>query len=135
VAVRISRVLATFQVTINHIIGEEKMDEIAIVNLTEKDLPPPNAENWGVIDQFALSFDGYNYWGSLKKCAEISNNSAQTYREKGILPSSLTDLRTCLFFEQRRWRHFGEHPDKDTMTYIHALVEAIRIKVRNGEVD
>jgi len=108
------------------------MDEIANVNLTEKDLPPPNAEYCGVIERFALSFDGYNYWGSFEKCGEISNNSAQTYREKGILPSSLTDLRTCLFFEQRRWRHFSEYPDKDTMAYIHTLVEAIRIKVQNG---
>ena len=113
------------------------MNKKTKMNITEKDLPPLNAEYWGVIDQFALSFDGYEQWGSFEKCAcaEIGNHSSATYQEKKVLPSSLIDLRTCLFFEQRRWRHFGEHPDKEIMTYIHALVEAIRNKLRNGELD
>lgn len=111
------------------------MDEIANSNITEKDIPPPNAEYWGVIDHFALSFDGYSYWDSFEKCAEIANSSVKTWKEKKVLPNSLTELQTCLFFEQRRWRHFGEHPDSETMAYIHALVDAIRSKVQNGELD
>jgi hypothetical protein len=111
------------------------MDEIANSNLIEKDIPPPNAEYWGVIDHFALSFDGYEYWDPFEKCAEIGNNSLETWRDKKYLSGSLTELRTCLFYEQRRWRHFDEHPDSETMTYIHALVEAIRSKVRKGELD
>ena len=27
--------------------------------------------------------------------------------------STLTDLRTCLFFECRRWRHYGDDPDEE----------------------
>lgn len=111
------------------------MDEIANFNLTEKNIPPPNAEYWGVIDCFALSFDGYGYWGSFEKCAEIGNRCMNTWKEKKVLPDSLTELRTCLFFEQRRWRHFDEHPDSETMAYIYALVDAIRSKVQNGELD
>jgi hypothetical protein len=114
---------------------ERGMDEIANPNLTAKDIPPPSAEYWGVIDLFALSFDGYGYWGSFEKCAEMGNSSLKSWQEKKTLPHSLTELRTCLFFEQRRWRHFDEQPDSETMAYIHALVEAIRNKVQNGEID
>ncbi len=44
----------------------------------------------------------------------------------------LDDLRTCLFFEQRRWRHFDRHPDEKSMTYIRALVEAVRGKTEES---
>jgi len=108
--------------------------EIDNTSLTESDLPSPNAD-WSIINQFALSFNGYDHWGSFEKCAEIGNESAETFGKKKTLPKSLTDLRTSLFFEQRRWHHFGEVPDKQTMIYIHALVEAIREKIRTKEYD
>ena len=111
------------------------MDQITNTNLTDKDIPAPNAEYWGVIDRFARSFDGYGCWGSFDKCSEIGNNSRQSWQEKKVLPLSQTELRTCLFFEQRRWRHFEKHPDREAMTYIHALVEAIRSKVQEGDID
>ena len=111
------------------------MDEIANINLTEEIIPPYNADYWGVIDCFALSFDGYGHWGSFRRCAEIGNRSIKFWQEEKVLPDSLTELRTCLFFEQRRWRHFDEHPDRETMAYIHALIEAIRSKVKNRELD
>ena len=42
---------------------------------------------------------------------------------------SLTDLRVCLFFEQRRWHHFGSHPDDEAMAYIRELLDRIRAHV------
>lgn len=100
----------------------------AIANdaLTAEDLPAPDDPYWGVIDRFALTYDGYTRWGSFERCANIGNAAADDYRDSGDLPDSLDALRTCLFFEQRRWRHFDEHPDDATMEYIRALVEAIR---------
>lgn len=83
------------------------------------DIPNPDA-SWREIAEFALTFNGYEVWGSFEKCAEIANAKRQ---------DSLTDLRTCLFFEQRRWRHFGEDPDGEAMAYIRALVEKIRRRV------
>lgn len=59
--------------------------------LAEK-LPPADA-NWDAIQRFALTFDGYKRWGSAEKCAEIAN--AQRH-------GTMTELRTCLFYEQRR---------------------------------
>ncbi len=111
------------------------MREIANTNLTEKDIPPPGAQYWGLIDRFALSFDGYKYWGTFEKCAEISNNRINAWHEAKTLPASLTELRTCLFMQQRAWKHLEEHPDEKAMIYIRALVEAIRNKVQKNELE
>ena len=74
---------------------------------------------------FGLAFDGYGEVGT-DKCGEIANAQRR---------ESLTDVRTCLFFEQRRWRFFGsfdEMTDED-VTYIRSLVEEIRRRVQRGE--
>ena len=74
--------------------------EIADRDLTFVEIPMTDAD-WSVISQFALTLNSYEAWGSLEKCAEIAN----AHRH-----GSLTELRTCLFFEQRRWHHFGYEP-------------------------
>lgn len=102
--------------------------EIANEDLKQSDVPPSDA-GWYDIARFALSFNGYEWWGSFQRCAEIANLAAQTFRESGALPDSLTGLRTCLFFEQRRWHHFGFDPDEKSMDYISTLVEQIRRSV------
>lgn len=104
----------------NHLVKQLSNEELTPVNI-----PSPQSR-WRTIATFALSFDGYEYWGSFEKCAEIAN---------GKRARSLTELRTCLFFEQRRWHHFGEAPDKESMKYIRGLVESIRAKVVAGDVD
>lgn len=109
-------------------------NDIANADLTEGTLPPCNAE-WREIGGFALSFNGYNHWGSFERCAEIANRWRDAYRAGCSLPDSLPELRTCLFFEQRRWRHFGLDPDEQAMEYMHAIVEHMREKVRAGEID
>ena len=48
---------------------------------------------------------------------------------------TLDELRACLFFDQRAWRHFGEDPDDDGMEYIRALLTAIRSRVTAAESD
>ena len=103
--------------------------EIANAELGESDVPPPNS-GWQKIGRNALSFNGYEWWGSFEKCAEIGKRGLEAFRATGALPGSVTELRTCLFFEQRRWRHFGLDPDEEAMNYIGALVEEIRRKVR-----
>ena len=110
------------------------MNEIPNNKLTENDLPPPNVD-WTPVRLFALSFNGYDKWGSFGKCADIANDSLEKWREKEILPNSLTEIRTCLFFEQRRWTHSGSDPDEEAMIYLHALVETIRRKIVANELD
>lgn len=92
-------------------------------NLKLTDIPDQNA-SWEEIATFALTFDGYDFWDTFKKCAEIANKHRH---------DSLTDLRTCLFFEQRRWRHLDKKPDENSMTYILSVVDKIRNKVVNRD--
>jgi hypothetical protein len=102
--------------------------EIDNADLKEGDVPESGA-GWHEIGRFALSFNGYERWGSFGRCAEIGNRGLEGFRETGALPESLDELRTCLFFEQRRWRHFGLDPDEQAMGYIRALVRAVRDEV------
>lgn len=101
------------------------MKEKTHYGLAPENIPSSKAQ-WGTITEFALSFDGYEYWGSFEKCAKIGNSKRH---------DTLTELRTCLFFEQRRWHHFGESPDEESMKYIRGLVEKIRTKVAAGVFD
>lgn len=88
------------------------------------DIPGPEAD-WYTIGTFALTFNGYEECGSFEECARIANEAR---------PTTLTELRACLFFEQRRWRHFGDEPDEEDMTYIKGLVEQISTKVAAGDL-
>lgn len=99
--------------------------EIANRDLSLADIPLPNAD-WDVIGTFALTFSGYEHWGSFEKCAGVANVQKD---------DTLSELRTCLFFEQRRWRHFGEDPDDEAMAYIGQVVEKIRSKVASREIE
>jgi len=110
------------------------MTEIPNNKLSEDSVPLPDA-HWSEVRLFALSFNGYAKWGSHAKCADIAKRSLDTWREKEQLPNSLTNLRTCLFFEQRRWTHFGSDPDEETMIYIHAILDAIKKKIKATELN
>jgi len=74
--------------------------------------------------RFALTFSGYDHCGSFEACARIANARSH---------DTLSDLRTCLYFEQRRWRHYGDAPDDEALSYWRKLVEKIRAKVQSGE--
>src|SRR5258708_1918094 len=87
---------------------EPVMETIPNNELQLDQVPKPEAD-WDLISKFALTFNGYKAWGSFEKCAEIANQERH---------SSLTELRTCLFFEDRRWHHYGDEPDAEAMQYI-----------------
>jgi hypothetical protein len=85
---------------------------------------PSFKESWPRIEPFAYTFDGFRYWGSIERCAEEAEKT----------PSTLTQLRTCLFFEAKRWKHLKSEPDEPAMRRIRALVFAIGEKVKKGEL-
>ena len=109
------------------------MKPIPNAQLIEADLPARRA-TWIKIQSFALTFDGYEHWGSFKKCSEVAHLGVSLHRKHEPLVQSLTDLRTCLFFESRRWKHLEKEPTNKGMNYIHALVEAIRLRVLAKEI-
>ena len=97
--------------------------DVANSELSPADIPSFK-EIWARIEPFALTFDGFKYWGSVEKCAEVA---------LARRPGSLTELRTCLFYEARRWKLAGKTPDAVSMKLIRALVYAIREKVDSGD--
>lgn len=88
------------------------------------DRVPDSGAPWTEIIRFAMTFDGYEEHGSFERCAEIANARRA---------DTLSDLRTCLFFEVRRWRHFGDGPVASEQVYVRELVERIRERVAAGE--
>lgn len=109
------------------------MNRIPNSQLIEKDIPSRRA-GLSKIETFALTYNGYAQWGSFKKCREVAKQGINLYKENKELNQSLTNLRTCLFFEARRWKHFEKAPNKKRVDYIHALVEAIRTRVAAKEL-
>ena len=81
-------------------------------SLRGSDVPSAKA-TWCAIEKFALTFSGYDWAGSLEKCADLANSTRGTYDsspERRLPKLTLDELRSCLFFEQRRFRHAGEEP-------------------------
>ncbi|MBI4410188.1 MAG: hypothetical protein HY561_10800 [Gemmatimonadetes bacterium] len=98
-----------------------------------QDLPAPDAD-WHEHAAFAHSFFAYEHWGSFGAAAVLANRAAKRFREEGVLPSTLSELRTCLFFEHRRAVHQGG-PSEEARVYARALLEAIHSRVRTGQLD
>ena len=86
-------------------------------------IPDPEAELWGW-ERFAHTINGYEVMGGFQGCADLANRGT---------PTTLTDLRCCLFFEARRERHSGGFSSNEE--WIRELLRAIRQKVEAGELD
>jgi hypothetical protein len=95
-------------------------------------VPGEDAELFEIHD-FAMTYDGYGSNGDeetgFQNCAAIANLAAEKWLEQGLVPDTLRDLRTCLFFEARR--HHWSSPT--SVDYEMALVRKIR-EVSGGEV-
>ncbi len=89
-------------------------------SLRVKTIPSPEA-NYFDISEFALTFEGYD----LPNCTELANSRSAV---------TLSELRAVLFFEQRRYRHFGYHPTGEDLEYIRSIVFKIREKIESGEL-
>ena len=101
----------------------KQMKEIKNGDLVLSDLPAADGPFTAIV-QFAQTFKGYEELGSFAQCAEVANQRRH---------DTLTELRACLFFEQRRARHTGESVDADEEAYQRDLVVQIRSKLIAGE--
>jgi hypothetical protein len=103
--------------------------------LKRSSIPPLNP-TLDQISRFALTFNGYDHWGSFEACADIANKFLRAFAENGSIPEdvTLTELRTCLFFEQRRWHHLGELPDEKAIGYLNYLIGKIRERVDQNKL-
>ena len=81
---------------------------------------PDESAPWSAIGKFALTFDPAEndpYHLEDQDLAKLS------------FGSSLVQLRSYLFLEQRRWNHFGREPDATAMSAIRRIVALIRAKL------
>jgi hypothetical protein len=106
----------------------KKPDEVPNERLAASAVPPATA-SWQTIVGFAHTMDGYKAIG-LKECAQLANRVKSEFSidAASIETLSLTELRFCLFFEQRRFNHFGHAPQGADRIFINALLDAIRKK-------
>ena len=100
---------------------------------------PNDDANLAKIFDFALTYKGYELNGDedtgFQNCANIANNAKRDWFATKNLPESLHELRSCLFFEQRRDRHSGGTLDgPEDFNYLVALVGRIR-EVSGGFVE
>ncbi|MGB6686543.1 MAG: DNA methyltransferase [Terracidiphilus sp.] len=89
--------------------------------------PPGDEKDLGTIWHYALTVDGYEFSKEHcgRECGDLANERLQDYKETKKWKGSFQELRCCLFFEQRRWRHFGYDPEGEDLAAIFALFGAI----------
>jgi len=99
------------------------------------DVPPGNA-SWTAIEAFALTLNGYEIIGDTD-CGIFANQTKDEFgkNEKCLQQLTLEQARVCLFFEQRRFRHFDEEPEGADRRYIVGLLETIRTRAVTGVDD
>ena len=109
------------------ITNQPTMKEIANYQLRPTDVPAgARGYAWG---DFAISFDGYGFFGSFDACAERARSVEASWLESAELPNDLSELRGCLFFWQRS-EHFGGALSDEKLAHVEALLDAIRRIVR-----
>jgi len=79
-------------------------------------LAAPDAHCDAILN-LAHTFRAYQVLGSFDAVSEVAAR-----RPCG----ALDDLRTCLFFEGRRWRRYGEDPGAEAERFIGGGVTRIR---------
>jgi hypothetical protein len=89
--------------------------------------PPSDNNDLQAIWQYALTLDGYEFSKAQygRECGDLANECLEEYRQTKKWRGSFQELRCCLFFEQRRWRHFGYDPEGEDLTAILELFGAV----------
>ncbi|SMO88787.1 SIR2-like domain-containing protein [Geodermatophilus aquaeductus] len=86
---------------------------------------PPTTSDEGTIWTFALTYNGYRRHGGFGPTADLANAALASWEQDRRLPDDLASARAALFFEQRRWRHFGTDPRPHDLEYLRALLGRI----------
>ena len=102
-------------------------EQISHFDLREEYIPRQGVA-WSKIIPFASTFNVYEQLGEFKSAVIVGNGNVRDFSV-----CSLTDLRSALFSEYRRYNHFGYDPDAQAMEYLHSLLEEIRRRIQNGE--
>ena len=90
---------------------------------------PSSLEEGG--SYFSHTFNGYEFGGSFKSCADISKKVQEAINESNTKELTLSELRTSLFFYFRALRHGGE-PEKSR---VDNLLKLIRERVTENKLE
>ena len=107
---------------------------IANEDLVEADLPPPGGDLWRELRPFAMSFRWTEHYPNHHEMIAAAHSCREADGEGRLSDCSLTMLRASLWFgsEAARWATSGAPgPGADLVKHLHAVVEAIRAKVRS----
>ena len=112
------------------------IDEIHNTDLRLEQIPSATSD-FSKIWEFALTFDGYN---RIKDIGVFANKTASEFEvdQATVKKLSLTELRACLFYEQRRNRHslpMEDEPEGLEREYISSLLTEITKRVENHQSD
>jgi hypothetical protein len=77
------------------------------------------------IFEFAMTYFGYDRHGGVDDLAFWANFTADHWQRERQLPARAGEARAALFYEARRWHHFGDTPDAESEAYIRALLTQI----------
>jgi hypothetical protein len=87
---------------------------------------PGADEPLDVLFRFAsMTYFGYDRHGGVEVLSRFATVVADRWELHGELPGSLAEARAALFYEARRWHHFGQAPDAMSEAYIRALVARV----------
>jgi len=87
---------------------------------------PPDTEQLDSIWEFACQYNAYEKLGSSEAVCKLAHEREEAFMKTGKWTGTLDELRTCLFFEQRRWRHIGEDPAEENLSRLLQLYWTIR---------
>ena len=81
----------------------------------------PASFSWQTSAEFAHLIDGYAIMGD--DLGTLANERLQAAEKQGVWRGTSRELWLCLFFEHRRWRHFGERPSGNDLKLLDDLCE------------
>jgi hypothetical protein len=79
-------------------------DHIPNQKLTPALVPSGDADFAGVIFPFAMTYHAYDVWGDFETVRDVAAHTWAVKEQSGVLPTSLTKLRTSLFAAARYMR-------------------------------
>jgi len=115
---------------------ELRASEVPLVEPDQVDRTTSIGGQLGDLWTFALSFDGYAYFGGTDpahdRLVQFAQSVSKEFRETGVLPKlgEIGMYRACLFAEQRRWAWmaYSDLAMADVQ-YYKALADEIRRRV------
>lgn len=86
----------------------------------------PDPFLWEESARLAHLVNGYDIAGSFEALSAFANGRTEQARLSGKWEGDALELWLCLFFEHRRWRHFGTKPEGEELQLLDRLCETLR---------